>query len=70
VIVIPYSPVRSDEEANTRSTEFAEPPEEGVTGLVAKLTVRPAGKPEAVSETGDENPFIEATVTVLVVVLP
>ena len=70
VIVIPYRPVRREEEANTLITEFAEPPAVGVTGFVAKLIVRPVGRPDAIKETGDENPFIEATVMVLDVVLP
>jgi hypothetical protein len=37
---------------------------------VAKLIVRPAGRPEAINDTGDENPFVETIVTVLDVVLP
>lgn len=41
-----------------------------VVGLVPKLAVTPAGKPEADSETEPVNPFSGFTVIVLVPLLP
>jgi len=51
------------EEVETVSVVDADPPE-GVTAVGLKLHDAPAGKPEQVNETAEENPFTGVTVTV------
>ena len=68
--MIAYVPGTVDAAAATDVKEVAEPPAGGVTGFVPKLTVRPAGAPDALNVTAEEKPASEVTFVVVVVDAP